>query len=139
MGSGYEQEGVCRSYPSHTNAARAISGLPKLLKLHSARTRFATCARQLEFSLEERTALGHWKPGSLMPNLYDRAVCATELKLRNKILEEIKAGWEPVHAFEIPNNTGPTQASTARCAESPADSTSVLPTSSSEREGRNRT
>ena len=133
LGVGYNRRGSAGVIQAALTRLEQFLGFHKLLKLHSARTWFATCARQLDFSLEERTMLGHWKPGSLMPNLYDRAACATEIKLRNKVLEHINAGWVPAQAFEIPNPPGPTQASTARIADSSADTTSVSPTSSSGR------
>ena len=107
-----------------------LLGFPKLLKLHSARTWFATCARQLMFGLEDRTTLGHWKEGSKMPNLYDRAVCATELNLRNQILQKLHSGWTPTHAFEIPNEGTATQETKKVLAESSADTTSVTSTAS---------
>ena len=37
-----------------------------------------------------------------MPERYDKAECATELRLREKILKEVRAGWRPSGAFELP-------------------------------------
>ena len=36
-----------------------------------------------------------------MPNRYDKAVCATELKLRDRIFEKVRSGWRPQHAFQV--------------------------------------
>ena len=44
-----------------------------------------------------------------MQNLYDRAVFATELNMRDKIFLNIHAGRAPAHAFGIPNEWGNTQ------------------------------
>ena len=79
-------------------------GFPPLLTRHSPRTWFATCARQLLFSKDERNMLGHWAPNSDMPDRYDRAYCATELRLRNSVLQRVADGWCPAHAFEVPND-----------------------------------
>ena len=125
---GYNRRGAPGVVQATLTRLEQFLGFPKLLKLHSARTRFATCAGKLEFSLEERTTLGRWEPGSVMPNLYDRAICATELKIRRKILERINEGWVPAHAFEIPEIPGTTQARTARLSSSSADSKSEFPT-----------
>ena len=38
-----------------------------------------------------------------MPNVYDRAVCAAELRLRGDILNRIDSGWRPAPAFEVPS------------------------------------
>ena len=100
-------------------------GFPKVAKLHIARAWFATCARQLLFGLEDRTTLGHWKEGSRMPNLYDRAVCATELLLRNQILAKLHEWWIPSQAIEVPPLGGDkSDRKTVPLAESSADSTS---------------
>ena len=37
-----------------------------------------------------------------MPDRYDRAECATELRLRAGIIGEIQDGWRPTKSFEIP-------------------------------------
>ena len=50
-------------------------------RLHSFRNWAPTVARQLRFPREEREVIGHWAPGSKMPDRYDRSVCAAELKL----------------------------------------------------------
>ena len=80
-------------------------GFPKLLTICSPRNFYATCARQLLFSKEERNTLGDWEPDSEMCNTYDRAVCATELRLRGNILNKIDGGWRPSPAFEVPNSS----------------------------------
>ena len=98
-------------------------GFDCALKIHSPRSWHATLAKQLLYSREDREKLGHWAPGSLMPDLYDRATCATELRLRDEILQRIREGWAPAGPYEVPN----TQASTQMDAESSEmESTSVL-------------
>ena len=78
-------------------------GLKSNLKLHSPRTFFATCAGQLRFSREEREKLGRWAPGSVMPERYDRAVCVTELRIRDDIVSRIvRDGWRPEASFAVP-------------------------------------
>ena len=70
-------------------------------KLHSFRNWGPTCARQLRFPREEREVIGHWAPGSRMPDHYDKAVCATELKLREAMLAKLREGWRPSKDFEV--------------------------------------
>ena len=78
------------------------------LKLHSPRTFFATCASQLRFPREEREKLGHWVAGSVMPERYDRAVCVTELAIRDDIIRRITMdGWRPVNSFSVPTPSNP--------------------------------
>ena len=74
---------------------------PTPAKVHSFRNWAPTCADQLRFPREERERLGRWAPGSAMPDRYDKAVCATELRLRNEILEKIRPGWRPRNEFEL--------------------------------------
>ena len=38
-----------------------------------------------------------------MPDHYDRAVCAAELRVRAEILEKISDGWRPTKEYEVPN------------------------------------
>ena len=103
---------------------------PETLTLRSARTWFSTCDRQLLFRLEDQSALGHWGEGRKMPNLYDRAVCATELNLRNRILQKIHSGRASAHAFEAPEKSLKKGPQKRPLAESPADSKSIAPTAS---------
>ena len=71
--------------------------------LHSARSWFPTCAAQLGWSEDDRRRLGHWAPGSDMMETYDRAVCTSELRLRNTIMGKITSeGRSPTKAFEVP-------------------------------------
>ena len=39
-----------------------------------------------------------------MPDLYDRATVATELRLRGEILAKVRKGREPPEPFEFPQN-----------------------------------
>ena len=52
-------------------------------------------------------------------------MCATELNLRNQILDKIHSGWKPAQAFEIPSQDGKEEdKEVVPLAESSADSTS---------------
>ena len=77
-------------------------GVPPLIKLQSHRCWFSTFTSQLLHSKEERSSLGRRMPDSTTPDRYDRAECATELHLRDKIIEKIQSGWRPAGAFELP-------------------------------------
>ena len=77
-------------------------GFWDVVKLHSPRNFFATCAGQILYSREHREKLGRWAPCSVMPDRYDRAVCATELRLRSEILAKIRDGCCPAKPFEVP-------------------------------------
>ena len=78
-------------------------GFPKSSELHSFRNWAPTVANQLRFPREERERLGHWAPRSITPDRYGKAVCATELRLRNEILTKVRSGWRPQDAFELEN------------------------------------
>ena len=79
----------------------AKMGLATACKLHSVRGLAPTCASQVRYYREDRGKLCHWAPGSLMPERYDMATCATELKMRDGILGEVRSGWRPRNAFEL--------------------------------------
>ena len=49
-----------------------------------------------------------------MPDRYDRAVCATELRIRDDILGRVRAGWVPAAAFELPKKPKAEPAQDAR-------------------------
>ena len=68
--------------------------------------------------------LGHWAPGSDMPDHYDRAYCAAELRLRDSVLARVADGWAPARAFEIPKTTNEPE---APLESSSADETSETP------------
>ena len=73
--------------------------------LRIARAWFPTCANQLGWSEDERRRLGHWVPGPRAMDTYDRAVCTTELRVRNSNLGKItNSGWAPTPSFDVPNN-----------------------------------
>jgi len=94
------------------------------ISLHSPRTFLATCANQLGWSREDREKLGRWAPGSNMPNRYDRATCATELRLRDSVLDSIRKGWSPAGMFEVPTsvvNSGDRDAPDPESPWSPGD------------------
>ena len=86
------------------NRLQTLMRLGYKLKMHSPRSFFATCASQLRFPREEREKLGHWAPVSVMPDIYDRAVCATELRIRLDVANRITNGRKPSAAFEVPTN-----------------------------------
>ena len=58
-----------------------------------------------------------------MPGLYDRAICASELRLRCEILTETRGAWAPVGPFEIPNKT---TGGALDAESSSAESTSIM-------------
>ena len=62
-----------------------------------------------------------------MPERYDRAVCAAELRLRNSVLSRIGGGWRPVASFEIPDDASKEN---KKIDSASADSTSQSPTAS---------
>ena len=106
------------------------------LTLRSFRNFCAKCAHRLLYPREGRGKLGHWATGSAMPDRYDRAICATELRLRNEILNKVATGWRPTEAYEVPNSQwgiqGDSQADTQvdTQVKSDSDSTSVTSTAS---------
>ena len=73
-----------------------------------------------------------------MCNTYDRAICATELRLRDSILNKIDGDWRPVPAFEVPNSSqeGGAPQDGRSCAESSADSTSYTSTAADVKDER---
>ena len=75
--------------------------------MRSARAWFPACANQPRWSEEEeRRRLGHWAPGSQTMDTYDRALCTTELRLRNSIFEKITVeGWFPTQSSEVRNKS----------------------------------
>ena len=75
------------------------------LKLRSPRNFFTTCAGQQLFPLEQREKLGRWAKGSVIPDRYGRALCATELRFRGDIIGRIEGGWRPQISFEPPPPT----------------------------------
>ena len=81
-------------------------GRTPFLRLHSFRSFIPTCAAQLQFDLEKRRKLGRWSATSMMPELYDRATCASELATRSKVLDSLAEGWRPAKEFEIPETFG---------------------------------
>ena len=111
-----------------TKLAREL-GFSEKINLHSFRGWAPTCASQLNFHREEREKLGHWAPGSTMPDRYDKAVCATELKLRDRILPQVRPGWRPQQAFQV--GTQDTPGGTQPSVECEVNSdTSETPTAS---------
>ena len=116
------------------NRIVADFGCDVKLTTHSPRSWHAAMGKQLLYSRGDRESLGHWAPGSLMPDKYDRAVCATELRLRVEILAKIRDEWKPSGPFETPQQGGAGKKAEIvsngnECAESsPAESTSIIST-----------
>ena len=117
--------GTAQATLTRLEEACELKGLGRTL--HSPRSWFATCATQLAFKREDRTTLGRWAAGSVMPDRYDRGICVTELRLRDEILGQVKDGWRPQKAFEIPTSKDKIQ---NEAKESESDSTSVTSTAS---------
>ena len=99
------------------------------LKIHSPRAWIATCANQLLYPREDREKLGRWAPGSLMPDIYDRARCTAELSLMGEIINRIRSGRVPTKSFETPADT--THGNEIP-ESSPASSTSATPPAESD-------
>ena len=64
-----------------------------------------------------------------MPDIYDWAVCAAELKLRSGILDKIAAGWRPSAEFAVPGADGAQPSSRKHGNQSAGDSDSTSVTS----------
>ena len=72
--------------------------------IHSPKNLFPTAANQMNFDTRELNIIGHWPSSSKMPERYDRIVCATELFLRNTIIQKVADGWAIVQSFHIPES-----------------------------------
>ena len=83
-----------------TKLARELGYSDKVSR-HSFRGWAPTCASQLNFHRGERGKLGHWAPGSMMPNRYDKAACSADLELMDRISSQLRSGWRPQHAFQV--------------------------------------
>ena len=77
------------------------------LNSHSAWGVFSTCSDRLGWGAEDRREVGHMAPESKMHDLYDRAFCVTELRLRSDIIQKIQSGWVPTFTFDVPSESGP--------------------------------
>ena len=75
-------------------------------RIRSFRAWFATCASQLAFKRGDREKLGRWAAGPVMPDRYDRATCATELRLRDDVAAQVLDGRRPQTACAIPTRPG---------------------------------
>ena len=63
---------------------------------------FPIAANQMNFDQRELNIIGHWSSSSRIPERYDRAVCATELLLRNAIIQKFVSGWDLTPSFHLP-------------------------------------
>ena len=70
--------------------------------LQSPKNLFPAASNQMSLGRREMTIIGHWPSTSRMPERYDRIVCASELMLRNKIVQRIDAGWGVAPAYRLP-------------------------------------
>ena len=52
--------------------------------------------------MEDTGAIGHWKPGSMMPVKYDQARCCRELIVKKDIFDRLAKGFRPGDKFELP-------------------------------------
>ena len=91
------------------NRLMADIGCAVTLTTHSPRSWYAELAKQLLYTRGDKGNLGHWDPGVLMPDRYDRAARAEELRLRDEIFAKIRDGWVPPGPFETPGRGGPIQ------------------------------
>ena len=86
---------------------------------------FPTAANQMNFDARELNIIGHWSSAPEMPERYDRSVCATELLLRNTIIQKVVGGWAIAPSFHLPE-TVPSDCRIGKAAEVTLD-TDVLP------------
>ena len=70
--------------------------------LHSPKNLFPAVGNQMDFNQKELNIIGHWSSSSKMPERYDRAVCATELLLRNTIIPNFVSGWSLAPSSHLP-------------------------------------
>ena len=85
---------------SHLCATRGNSG--ETYTLHSPKNLLPTAANQMNFSTQELNVVGRWSSSSKMPERYDRSVCASELLLRNAIINRIANGRAMAPPFHLP-------------------------------------
>ena len=84
------------------NMAKGAGWTGEMPTLHSMKGWAPTVATQLGLDWEARCKLGHWTQQSNMPRIYDKSVCAEELKARDKVMRAIRKGFVPAKSFEIP-------------------------------------
>ena len=108
-------------------------GYSDKINLHPFRGWAPTCASQLNFPREDRGKLGHWAPGSIMPERYDKAICATELKLRDTIFSKLRSGWRPQHAFQVGSQDTPAMVEAELDVDSDTSETSTASAVKNER------
>ena len=70
--------------------------------LHSPKNLSSASSNQMSFGHRELAIIGHWSSTSRMPERYDRSVCASELLLRNTIIQQIVAGWNMAPSYRLP-------------------------------------
>ena len=99
----YKKRGTSGVVKAAIDRIEKILGFEKSFQLHSARNFPTACAVQLLYGREFREKLGRWAPGSVMPDRYDRAECATELRLRSEIIAKIQVGGNPPKLSKYPH------------------------------------
>ena len=70
--------------------------------MHSPENLFPAAANQMSFDQRELPIIGHWSSASKMPDRYGRSVCASEMLLRNTIIQRTVEGWGMAPAFHLP-------------------------------------
>ena len=56
----------------------------------------------MNFETRELNAIGHWSANSRMNERYGRIVCASELLIRNAIIQKMVSGRNVVDSFRLP-------------------------------------
>ena len=70
--------------------------------LHSPGNFPPTAETQMNFGTRELNVIGRWSANSRTNELYDRSVCANELRLRNAIIQKMASWWNMVESFRLP-------------------------------------
>lgn len=72
--------------------------------LQSPKNLTPTAAIQMNFNTRELTIAWHWSISTKMPGCYYRAVCATDLLLRNTIIQKVVRGFGLAPSFHLPQS-----------------------------------
>ena len=77
---------------------------------HSFRHLYPTAGKQLGLKTDNIEAMGRWKPGGGMPELYDSRACVSELLQKSKVISAVTSGWVLVAPGCVPAKPPPTTA-----------------------------
>ena len=77
---------------------------------HSFRHLYPTAGKQLDLNADNIEAMGRWKPGGGMPELYDSRACVSELLQKSKVIAAVTSGWELAAPGCIPAKPPPATA-----------------------------